>query len=199
MPCSQTASSERLQRRLGNPQRGDRVRPAHRVGVVWDGVQGAVARAGGGEEAERVGPNPGPDAGVQERGGGAAQDAPLQHPALHGAGVQAPPGHRHPVVRRTLPLPASPRQGDQVPHGPAHHDRQADRPGHGVSDCASSCLPPRWHSGGRRPGGARVICFLWLRVRLVGLVVKASASRMEDLEFKSCWQQDFSGSSHTSD
>ena len=173
MPCSQTASSERLQRRLGNPQRGDRVRPAHRVGVVWDGVQGAVARAGGGEEAERVGPNPGPDAGVQERGGGAAQDAPLQHPALHGAGVQAPPGHRHPVVRRTLPLPASPRQGDQVPHGPAHHDRQADRPGHGVSAvltrlCRLSCVvvgvglesgrcwshllslaerPPRWRSG----------------------------------------------------
>ena len=32
---------------------------------------------------------------------------------------------------------------------------------------------------------------------LVGLVVKASTSRTEDLGFKSCLRQDFSGSSHT--
>ena len=35
--------------------------------------------------------------------------------------------------------------------------------------------------------------------RLVGLVVKASASRAEDPGFESCWQRDFSGSSHTRD
>ena len=35
--------------------------------------------------------------------------------------------------------------------------------------------------------------------RLVGLVVKASASRAEDPGFKSCSRRDFSGSSHTSD
>ena len=36
--------------------------------------------------------------------------------------------------------------------------------------------------------------------RLVGLVVKASASRVEDLDFDSCLRRgDFSGSSHTSD
>ena len=35
--------------------------------------------------------------------------------------------------------------------------------------------------------------------RLVGLVVKASASRAEDLGFESRWQRDFSRSSFTSD
>ena len=35
--------------------------------------------------------------------------------------------------------------------------------------------------------------------RLVGLVVKASASRAEDPEFESRLSRDFSGSSHTSD
>ena len=35
--------------------------------------------------------------------------------------------------------------------------------------------------------------------RLVGRVVKASASRAEDPGFKSRWRRDFSGSSHTSD
>ena len=35
--------------------------------------------------------------------------------------------------------------------------------------------------------------------RLVGLVVKASASRAEDPGFESRLQRDFSGSSHTSD
>ena len=35
--------------------------------------------------------------------------------------------------------------------------------------------------------------------RLVGLVVKASASRAEDPGFYSRWRLDFSGSSHTSD
>ena len=35
--------------------------------------------------------------------------------------------------------------------------------------------------------------------RLVGLVVKASASKAEDPEFESCLRRDFSGSSHTSD
>ena len=35
--------------------------------------------------------------------------------------------------------------------------------------------------------------------RLVGLVVKASASRAEDPEFESRLRRDFSGSSHTSD
>ena len=35
--------------------------------------------------------------------------------------------------------------------------------------------------------------------RLVGLVVKASASSAEDLEFESRLRRDFSGSSHTSD
>ena len=35
--------------------------------------------------------------------------------------------------------------------------------------------------------------------RLVGPVVKVSASRAEDPGFKSCWRQDFSGSSHASD
>ena len=34
---------------------------------------------------------------------------------------------------------------------------------------------------------------------LIGLVVKASASRVEALGFESCLQQDYSGSSHTSD
>ena len=34
--------------------------------------------------------------------------------------------------------------------------------------------------------------------RLVGLVVKASASRAEDPGFESRWRRDFSGSSHTS-
>ena len=37
------------------------------------------------------------------------------------------------------------------------------------------------------------------RDRLVGLVVKASASRAEDPGFESRWRRDFSGSSHTSD
>ena len=40
------------------------------------------------------------------------------------------------------------------------------------------------------------LCFVY---RLVGLVVKASASRAEDLGFKSRLRRDFSGSSHTSD
>ena len=35
--------------------------------------------------------------------------------------------------------------------------------------------------------------------RLVGLVVKASASRAEDPGFEFCLRRDFSGSSHTSD
>ena len=35
--------------------------------------------------------------------------------------------------------------------------------------------------------------------RLVGLVVKASASRAENPGFESCLRQDFSGLSHTSD
>ena len=35
--------------------------------------------------------------------------------------------------------------------------------------------------------------------RLIGLVVKASASRAKDPRFESLWRQDFSGSSHTSD
>ena len=35
--------------------------------------------------------------------------------------------------------------------------------------------------------------------RLVGLVVKASASKAEDPEFESRLRRDFSGSSHTSD
>ena len=35
--------------------------------------------------------------------------------------------------------------------------------------------------------------------RLVGLVVKASASRAEDPDFEPRWRRDFSGSSHTSD
>ena len=35
--------------------------------------------------------------------------------------------------------------------------------------------------------------------RLVGLVVKASASRAEDPEFDSRFRRNFSGSSHTSD
>ena len=34
---------------------------------------------------------------------------------------------------------------------------------------------------------------------LIGLVVKAPTLRAEDPGFKSCLQQDFSGSSHTSD
>ena len=34
---------------------------------------------------------------------------------------------------------------------------------------------------------------------LVGLVVKSSAFEAEDPGFQSCWRQDFSGSSHTSD
>ena len=34
---------------------------------------------------------------------------------------------------------------------------------------------------------------------LIGLVVKASASRAEDPGFESCWRRDFSRSSHTSD
>ena len=34
---------------------------------------------------------------------------------------------------------------------------------------------------------------------LIGLVVKASTSRAEDLGFEFRWQQDFSRSSHTSD
>ena len=41
---------------------------------------------------------------------------------------------------------------------------------------------------------------LLVRDRLVGLVVKASASRAEDPGFESLWRRDFfSGSSHTSD
>ena len=35
--------------------------------------------------------------------------------------------------------------------------------------------------------------------RLVDLVVKASASKAEDLVFESRWRREFSGSSHTSD
>ena len=35
--------------------------------------------------------------------------------------------------------------------------------------------------------------------RLVGLVVKVSASRAEYPGFESCWRRDFSGSSHTCD
>ena len=34
---------------------------------------------------------------------------------------------------------------------------------------------------------------------LVGLVVKASASRVQDPGFESRWRRDFSGSSHASD
>ena len=40
-------------------------------------------------------------------------------------------------------------------------------------------------------------CLPW--DRLVGLVVKASASRAEDPGFESCLRRDFSGLSHTSD
>ena len=39
----------------------------------------------------------------------------------------------------------------------------------------------------------------WLQDRLAGLVVKVSASRVEDPGFESRWQRDFSGSSHISD
>ena len=42
------------------------------------------------------------------------------------------------------------------------------------------------------------VCSLFL-YRLVGLVVKASASRAEDPGFESRFRWDFSGSSHTSD
>ena len=38
-----------------------------------------------------------------------------------------------------------------------------------------------------------------ISVCLVGLVVKASASRVEDPGFESRWRRNFSGSSHTSD
>ena len=41
--------------------------------------------------------------------------------------------------------------------------------------------------------------FIRLTNRLAGLVVKASASRMEDPRFASSFRRDFSGSSHTSD
>ena len=43
----------------------------------------------------------------------------------------------------------------------------------------------------------RLLCLSWHR--LVGLVVKASASRVEDPGFESRLRRDFSGSSHTSD
>ena len=43
-----------------------------------------------------------------------------------------------------------------------------------------------------------VLCFIDHNC-LICLVVKASASRAEDLGFESCLRRDFSGSSHTSD
>ena len=46
---------------------------------------------------------------------------------------------------------------------------------------------------------ARKYCSLSLPHRLVGLVVKASASRAEDPGFESRLRWDFSGSSHTGD
>ena len=46
---------------------------------------------------------------------------------------------------------------------------------------------------------AHVISSFLLQDRLVGLLVKASASRAEDLGFEFCLRWDFSRSSHTSD
>ena len=43
------------------------------------------------------------------------------------------------------------------------------------------------------------ICGYTIKDRLVGLVVKLSASWAEDPGFESCLRQDFSGSNHTSD
>ena len=83
-----------------------------------------------------------------------------------------------------------------------------------ISATEKQCLPnhrevtgsvrPPLHPGpvsntsvGRHPG---VDLFLPLKKnRLVGLAVKASASRAEDPGFESRWRRDFSGSSHTSD
>ena len=55
-------------------------------------------------------------------------------------------------------------------------------------------------TGGARGGGG-VGCLLACNTadRLAGLVVKASASRAEDLRSESRLRRDFSGSSHTSD
>ena len=57
----------------------------------------------------------------------------------------------------------------------------------------------QWHSD-------QLVCVLYhrdlsltLRFRLVGLVVKTSASGAGDPGFESRWRRDFSGSSHTSD
>ena len=122
-----------LQRGLGDPVRGDCVPAEDRLRIVRDSVQGTLAWPGGCEEAERVRTNAGPDAGVQERGCRAAQDPALQRVAVHGPRVPAAPGHRHPVVRRYVTVPAPARQRNTIPRGPSDPDRQADGPGDGVS------------------------------------------------------------------
>ena len=53
--------------------------------------------------------------------------------------------------------------------------------------------------GGGRAGRGFLRVSPFLIHRLVGLVVKASASRAEDPGFESRLQRDFSGSNHTSD
>ena len=54
-------------------------------------------------------------------------------------------------------------------------------------------------TSGLDPSSTQHLCVSPWRDRLVGLVVKASASEAEGPEFESRLRRDFSGSSHTSD
>lgn len=65
-------------------------------------------------------------------GGGPAQDAALQHPAVHGLRVQAVAGHRDAVVRGLVAVPAPARAGDALPAAVPHRRGAPDRAGHGL-------------------------------------------------------------------
>lgn len=65
-------------------------------------------------------------------GGGAAQDAALQHPAVHGMRVEAVAGDSDAVVRGLLALPAPARAGDAAARALPHRRGAPDRAGHGL-------------------------------------------------------------------
>lgn len=61
------------------------------------------------------------------------KNAASQHPVVHGLSLQAPPGYSHSVVWRAQPVQAPACSGDQVSHGSADYDCQANSPRNGVS------------------------------------------------------------------
>lgn len=61
------------------------------------------------------------------------ENAPCQHPAVHGLHYQAPAGHCNPVVRGLQPLPPPAHHWDQVRDDQTYWHCTADCTGHGVS------------------------------------------------------------------